>query len=294
MTATLEAPAIEPQYVVHKIPLLTVFNDTSFNCRGVINPFEVQDLATGIKDKGLQFPIAIQPRKDVSTSIPEQFAYRIIAGHRRYMAYRVLHQSDPNDPRWQTIPAMIKEGLDEVTARLYNLSENLDRKDLNILQEAFAIKGLQEAGVARDRVAAMIKKSSGWVQTRYNLLELEPEIQEEAAKGKITQLQIKQLYSLPTAEERYAAVRNIKAALERGEKIGHVGKKQKQKTNVKKNRGPEDILRMSEVVAKQYGYGLTTRFAAWCTGAISTEEFFKDLAAECDKIEKKFYPPELF
>lgn len=294
MTTTLEHPTIDAQYVVHKIPLLKVFNDTSFNCRGVINPFEVQDLATGIKDKGLQFPIAIQPRKDVITSIPDQYDYRIVAGHRRYMAYRVLHQSDPNDPRWQTIPAMIKEGLDEVTARLYNLSENLDRKELNILQEAFAIKGLQEAGVARDRVAQMIKKSSGWVQTRYNLLDLEPEIQDEAAKGKITQLQIKQLYSLPTAEERYAAVRNIKAALERGEKLGHVGKKKAVTTKVKKNRGPEDILRMSEVVAKQYGYGLTTRFAAWCTGAISTEDFFHDLAKACEERGGKFYPPEVF
>jgi len=299
MTATLTAPPlpeVDSQYIVHRIPIFNIFNDTEFNCRGVINPFEVQDLAESIREGGLQIPIVIQPRCDVARTIPDTFAFRIIAGHRRFISYRVLNKSEPTDPRWQCIPAMIKTGLNEIQARVFNLEENLKRKELNILQEANAIRGLQEAGVPRDRVSAMIKKSSGWVQTRYNLLALPPEVQEAAAAGKVSQLQIKQLFSLPSPEEQLQGLRKIKEALERGEKVTeHVGKKQTQKASVKKNRGPEDIFRMSELIAKNVGYGLTTRFAAWATGAISSEDLFVDIGKAAEEAGKpKFYPPTVF
>ena len=47
---------------------------------------------------------------------------------------------------------MIRRGLTEAQARILNLSENFDRKDLDILQEAHALAALEKAGVARDTV----------------------------------------------------------------------------------------------------------------------------------------------
>src|SRR5690606_1891994 len=114
---------------------------------------------------------------------------------------------------YDVIPCMVKSGLDEVQARILNLGENLKRKDLNILQEARAISHLHEFGVPRDHVAAELGVSSGWVQTRYYLLELPEDIQEECAAGVINQAQIKQLYTLrDKPDQQFEAVKKIKDA----------------------------------------------------------------------------------
>lgn len=264
---------------IAEVPLADICCDDAFNCRGYITPFDVSDLAKQIQSIGLQFPIAVHegPWADKPDEpIPGGKPYRIVAGHRRFTAYRALMATDPN--KFCNIPAVIKTGLTEVSARVLNLSENLDREALNILQEAKAIKALYDAGVARERVATMISRTGSWVQTRFNLLSLPDDIQQEAAAGLLTHLQIKQLYSLDTDEERYAAVRKIKDAKAKGVKLGHVGKKRRKPTNIKKARPPDECLEMIELIAaSNIGYGLVTRTLAWCSGAITTEEYFKSI-----------------
>lgn len=284
------------EYSVVDVPIEKVFSDDEFNCRGVIPAIEVTDLAQDIQKNKLQFPIAVQPQSDVKDKeLPEGKEYRIVAGHRRFKAWSVLYNSwQPGDPApgtnescqenpFKTVPCMIKLGLNEVQARVLNLGENLKRKDLNILQEAKAIQHLREAGVPRDSVAEELGMSSGWVQTRYYLLDLPEEIQEECAAGIVTQTQIKQLYSLrDKPEEQYEAVKKIKEAKSKGEKIGHVGKKKKQATSVKKERKRPEMFQMIELLAKTpVGYGLATRALAWAAGQISTEEFFVDVKRYC-------------
>ncbi len=269
-------------YNVEMIPVEKVYSDSDFNCRGHIAPFEVADLAKDIERNDLQFPIAVQPKEDILDGLPDGFDVKIIAGHRRFAAWKVLKAGFGGaDNPYLAIPAMIKTGLSDIQARILNLSENLKRKNLNILQEAKAIEKLYLSGMPRDTVAVEIGMSSGWVQVRFNLLTLPPEIQAEAAAGTLNQHQIKQLYSLKTKEEQFEAVREIKKAKDRGAKAGHVGKRQKQKTNVKKVRNPGDLLKMIEVLAKATGYGLQTRVLAWAAGNISTEDFFNDIRKYC-------------
>ncbi len=269
-------------YNVEMIPVEKVYSDSDFNCRGHITPFEVADLAKDIERNDLQFPIAVQPKEDIEGGLPDGFDVKIIAGHRRFAAWKVLKAGwDKENNPYLAIPAMIKTGLSDIQARILNLSENLKRKNLNILQEAKAIEKLYLSGMPRDTVAMEIGVSSGWVQVRFNLLTLPPEIQAEAAAGTLNQHQIKQLYSLKTKEEQFEAVRAIKQAKDRGAKAGHVGKRQKQKTNVKKVRNPGDLLKMIEVLAKATGYGLQTRVLAWAAGNISTEDFFNDIRKYC-------------
>jgi ParB family chromosome partitioning protein len=257
------------EYAVLIIPIDEIFSDENFNCRGAITPIDVIDLAKSIQTNGLQFPISVQPRVDIKGYVPEEFKYRIVAGHRRYKACKVL--------QWKTIPAFVRIGLTEIKARILNLSENFDRKDLNILQEAKALEHLYQAGLPRDTVARELNKSSSWVQVRYNLLELPPEIQQEAAAGLLNQYQIKQLYSLDTHEQMYDACKRIKDAKLRGEKIDNVGKKKKQLISVKKVRLRPEMFDMMEILAKSIGYGLHTRVLAWATGEITTGELFQDV-----------------
>lgn len=276
-------------YDVKHIPTELIWSDDEFNCRGQIAPIEVHDLCKDIEKNGLHLPITVQPLDDVNhkEDAPPGTKYRIVAGHRRYKAWKVLKataESEDSD-KYSSIPCMIKEGLSDIAARVLNLGENLKRKDLNILQEAKAIQRLHEAGVPRDHVAMELGVSSGWVQTRYNLLSLPEEVQQEAAAGLLTQYQIKQLYSLRDDKEKlYDAVKQIKNAKARKEKGTFVGKRQKQKISVKKARKPPEIARMIELIGKSpIGYGLETRSLAWAAGNISTEELFTDLRRFCEE-----------
>lgn len=274
------------------VALSDICCDDEFNCRGLITPFDVAELARQIETIGLQIPIAVHqgPWADKPDSpIPGGKKYRIIAGHRRFTAYTILFRNNPE--KFASIPAVIKTGLNEIDARVLNLSENLDRKELNIVQEARAIEALYKAGVPRERVAARINKTGSWVQTRFNLLSLPADIQDEAAAGMLTHLQIKQLYSLDSDEERYAAVRKIKEAKLKGVKLGHVGKKRRKPTNTKKVRGPDECLEMIELIGEStIGYGIVTRTLAWCSGAITTEDYFKTVKEH----DPNFKPPTEF
>lgn len=285
----------DQEYNVIFVPIDDVFSDDEFNCRGVIPMIEVADLAQDIQKNGLQFPIAVQPADDVEKSIPDGKKYRIVAGHRRCKAWMVLRAGwQPGDPAagnvpcgtenpFDKIPCMIKTGLNEIQARILNLGENLKRKDLNIMQEAIAIQHLRDAGVPRDHVAEELGMSSGWVQTRYYLLDLPEEIQQECAAGLINQAQIKQLYTLRNdPEKQFEAVRKIKDAKVRGEKVGHVGKRKKQSTEIKKERKRVEIFQMIEILAKAVGYGLYTRTLSWASGQITTEDLFTDVRRYCE------------
>src|SRR5262245_14130389 len=107
-------------YTAVMVPMDQIFSDDDFNCRGRIAPIDVIDLAKSIEEVGLQQPIVVQPYKH---PLNPKILYRIMAGHRRFMAFRV-NKSDK-------IPAFIREGLTDFEARLLNLTENLKRQDLN-------------------------------------------------------------------------------------------------------------------------------------------------------------------
>lgn len=271
-------------YQVFDIPVAEIFCDANFNCRGSIAPIDVAELAKSIDADGLQFPISVQPAETVKGGLPPGFKYRIIAGHRRYTAFKVLRRA--------TIPAMIRADVDnEVKARVLNLIENFQRQDLNILQEAKALEALYVAGCAREQVGKMIGKSGGWVQVRFNLLSLPVEIQAEAAAGILNQYQIKHLVSLHSAEDQYAAVRKIKDAKAKGEKPGAIAPRKKKTTTIKKPRLRDEIFDLIEILAKSgVGYGIHTRVLAWAAGEITTMEVFDEIR----KMDPDFIPPMEF
>jgi ParB family transcriptional regulator, chromosome partitioning protein len=274
---------INENYVVVDLEMKVLYHDESFNCRGPISPIDVADLAKSLDKHGLQFPITVQPKADVEGGLPDGCDFRIIAGHRRHKAAKVLG--------WMKIPAMIRRGLTEAQARILNLGENLNRKELNILQEAHALEALEKAGVPRDTVAKELQMSSSWVQVRYYLLRMPDEIQQEAAAGILNQYQIKQLYSLDNHEQMFEAVRKIKEAKVRGEAAPEVGKRKKQSIATKKARKRAEIFAMIDLLAETLGYDLTTRALAWTSGEITTAEFFADVEKLAKEKGKPFTMP---
>lgn len=262
------------EYTVRDIKMSKIFSDGDFNCRGSILPMDIIDLVRDIEKCGLQFPIAVQPANDVNHPLPEGFDFRIIAGHRRFEAFRLLKKEE--------IPVMIKVGLDEVQARLLNLGENLKRKALNLLQEAKAIKKLRDLGLNRRQVSVELGVSTSWVQVRFNLLDLPVEIQEEAAAGILNQYQVKQLFGLSTKEEQFDAIKKIKDARVRGERGISVGKSPLVDPNKKKRHAKNTVQEMIDHLGKSIGFGLHTRTLAWANGEISSAELFVSIKDYAD------------
>lgn len=253
----------ESELKSYEIPMTEIFADETFNCRGRIAPIDVVDLARDIDANGLYQAIVVEPYER------SPYKYKMICGYRRHAAFRILEKKN--------IPAVISYGMTELQARRMNLSENLKRKDLNILQEAKAIKHFKDAHMTEEEVAKDLGMSRMWVQVRYHLLELEPEIQEEAAAGFLTQTQIRDIYSLPTKAERFEAVKRIKVSKINGEKRPVRVREIKIKPLAKRERERDEIFKMQDLIRDTVGNNFGTRCLAWTAGEISDFALMTDL-----------------
>lgn len=243
---------------VYAVPIAEIFADETFNVRGAIKPLEVMELAKDIEKNGLTQPVTLQPYDRMPGK-----NYRIIAGHRRFAAHLQIYGATH-------IRAIIVLGLTDLDARVMNLTENLHREDLNILQEANAIKHLQLAGWGQDDVAAKVGKSRGWVQARFYLLELPQELQEAAAAGVITQQQIKELWSVNDYGLQIKLFKEMKDDKILGRRRLSKADKVKPPTPNKKARDTNEIFELQEQVQevfKQIDHPVAL-ILGWCAGVI--------------------------
>lgn len=251
-----------------------IFADPTFNCRGeAVAPIDVVDLARDIESHGLQQPIVVQPYDKYR---PEQYKYRIVSGHRRYTAFKVLKRED--------IPCVINTNLTESQALVLNLTENIHRKDLNILQEAVALERLKLAGMGTSEVSEELGKSTTWVSVRYMLLELPEAIRYAASAGLINQQQIRQLHKIPGVKNQLEAAAKIKNAKIRGEKAPRLNATSQAKRNIlkTKQRDRDDIFWMQDHIQDSIGNNFGTRCLAWAAGEISDFELFQDIKEIAD------------
>lgn len=257
---------------VHSLPMEEIFCDNEFNCRGRIIPNDVIDLAKDIAKNGLDFPITVQPFANPENP---KHKYRILAGHRRFTAFRVNSS--------EKIPCTIRTGLSDLQAAALNIRENVLRKNLNILQEANGIKKFMLAGWSESAVSTMLAQSRGWVQIRFTLLRLPPDIQAEAAAEMITQDQIRRLGALKQGSaDQYALLRKMKEAKVRGEKIDLPSAKKRDHVKaIQRSQDRFEIFKMINLLFEIMGMGFYTRCMAWCAGEISDYEFHVDIQKEC-------------
>jgi len=189
------------------------------------------------------------------------------------MAHRV------NDIK--TIMAIIKPELSEVDALKINLAENIQRQNLNILQEASAIRKMKEYGLSEVDTANTLGMSRGWVQIRFMLLSLPTEVQQEAAAGFLSQTNIRDLYTILSRtgdlQQIYNAVKDLKEGKIKAQNI-RVTKTKQQVLNEKRLRKrPEIFMMMDHIQRSQIGNGLWTRCMSWCAGEINTGELIISL-----------------
>jgi len=267
---------MEKVNTVLDIEISKIFADDDFNCRGKFAPIDVIDLAKDIAKNGLVQPVTVAPLPDSSPQRREGFQYRLIAGYRRRFAHVVNKMT--------TINAIVRNDMvDDMRARFFNLAENIQRKDLTIMQEANALKKLMHLGISAKDVSEELGKPYPWVQVRFMLLKLPDVVQKEVDQGYISQTQIREIYTVYTKEGRdpcFNAVKRIKEAKARGLSGYSVKKKDAKKALSRKQRSRLEIYEFMNDVQESVGNSFATRCLAWAAGEVSTLELYTDLKSE--------------
>jgi ParB/RepB/Spo0J family partition protein len=223
----------------------------------------------------------IGPHPDLS----QGYKYKLILGYRRYKAHQLLGLKD--------IKAIVDGNeWDEERARILNMTENLLRQNLNILEEALTLAKLKEQGLGQFEIADEIGQSRGWVQVRTMLLEMPKEVQYEAALGYFTEVMIRDLYTIYKNEGKvkcFQAVRQVKDAKRRGEKIQIV--KRKSHPFQKRVRKRNEVNQLNETLMDLFGPCLASRCLAWASGEISDFEVHQSLKRYAEKLDKEYEIP---
>jgi len=267
------------------VPMEDIYADVEFNCRGVISPEDVIEMADSIDKQGLLQPVMVRP--NANRDIDKK--YSLVLGFRRYKAFLILERD--------TIPCVIKETMTEDAARTLNLTENIHRKNLNILQEAKGIQYYWLMDLGRIQISKKIGMTQGWVQVRMSLLELPDDVHDLCVAGVISQPQIKviaRIWKSGDKEKFYSTVKKIKMARIRGEADPlEEGRKRDIKPNATTHRKRAEIFAMMDHVYSYMEPSIVTRCMAWCAGEISDLDLWGDLREICEGCEGKDNPDSI-
>jgi ParB family chromosome partitioning protein len=132
---------------------------------------DLQELAQSIREHGVLQPVLVSQQPDGS--------FQLITGERRWRAVQLAGMP--------TVPAMVKEATPQASLEMA-LVENIQRRDLNPLEEAHAYRQLlDEHGLTQDKLAQRIGKSRVAVTNTLRLLHLPEEVRQALADGSITE-----------------------------------------------------------------------------------------------------------
>jgi len=165
--------------------------------RGSMDEERLQSLVESIKQNGILQPLLVQRQGD---------HYQLIAGHRRLHAAKMAGV--------QQVPVVIREARASDNMLLLALIENLQREDLNPIDEAKAYRELQRKfGFSTDEIAERVGKSRPAVANALRLLELAPEVKEMLIQGQISEGHARALLGLRDPQSQINTARLV---VERG------------------------------------------------------------------------------
>ncbi len=155
---------------------------------------ELDELRASLKTSGMLQPVVVRPVGD---------AFQLISGERRFRAASQLG--------WREIPALVREA-DERTMLTLALIENLQRTDLNAVEEARGYQRLQEEfDLTHQQISEAVGKDRSTVTNLLRLLALPPDVQELLEHGRITIGHGKALLALPSPDAMSGLAADIAA-----------------------------------------------------------------------------------
>src|SRR5262249_11088034 len=207
-----------------------------FQPRLSLDQTALAELAESIKAQGVMQPILARPLAEGG--------YEIIAGERRWRAARLAGLT--------SVPVLVRDVSDR-HALAMALIENIQREDLNPLEEAAGLKRLlDELGMTHTEAAEALGRSRAAITNALRLLELAPPVQELLREGKLDMGHGRALLALPAlaqvelARETVAQVRSVRE----GENRVAAGQARRPRG---RSRPDRDVARLEEEVSQRLG-----------------------------------------
>ena len=188
------APNLSPHGATDSVTSLPIEHlaPGPFQPRGDFDPASMAELVDSIRARGILQPLLVRPKPD------ERDRYQIIAGERRWRAAQQagLH----------TVPTLIRD-LTDAEAMAAALVENLQRQDLNAIEEAEGYQRLvDEFGLTQERLAEAVGKSRSHVANTLRLRNLPTPVLAELRKGNLTAGHARALLNHPEPAKAAMAV----------------------------------------------------------------------------------------
>jgi len=188
--------ASEPSAPLSEIPIEQLQRGV-YQPRSEFEPEALDTLAASIKAQGILQPVVVRPIS--------QHRYEILSGERRWRAAQLAGLD--------RVPVVIRDVPDE-DAIAIALIENIQREDLNPVEEAFGLKRLQdEFGLNQEQIAQAVGRSRSAVANSLRLLNLHGDIQKMLGQGAIEVGHAKVLLGLDSADQLRAARQVAKRGL---------------------------------------------------------------------------------
>ena len=162
-----------------KIIQLSEIQKNPYQPRKDFSEEKIQELAQSIKENGLIQPIIVRQSPVIG--------YEILAGERRYRASIVAGLSE--------VPVIVKN-LSDQDMMVHSIIENLQREDLNPIDEAKAYQSLIDKGFTHAEIAEKMGKSRPYITNLVRLLNLSPSILKEVESGRLSQAHARLLINL--------------------------------------------------------------------------------------------------
>lgn len=196
------APRDDVEGMLLYLPIEQVFPNPT-QPRKDFKPEEIESLTQSIRETGMLQPILVRKRKlnGLSAGGLPYSGYEIVAGERRW---RAATQAGLNK-----VPAIVKHLTDRQTLEL-SIVENIQREELNAIEEAYAYQRLMnEFGATQEEIAQSVGRDRASISNSIRLLRLPDPIRDLLVTGRISAGHGRALLVLPTPEEQQALVDRI-------------------------------------------------------------------------------------
>ena len=203
----------------------------------------LEELAASIRDKGVLQPILVRSQPG------EDGVWQIIAGERRWRASQMARLTE--------VPIVVRE-MDDVEVFEVAIIENVQRADLNPLEEADAYRLLMERfGRTQDAVAGIVGKSRSHVANTLRLLQLPEEVLAYVREGKLSAGHARALITVPNAgelaEQAWREGLNVRQVEALARRVAEGPKPAKARTATASGEGSADVAALEQDLADALG-----------------------------------------
>lgn len=230
-------PAVSKHERIHQIPLTNIVPNPE-QPRKHFGHSELEELIASIKEHGVLQPVVVTEKDDGS--------YELIAGERRFRASQMAGML--------TVPAIVKEADDQTKLELA-LIENIQRQNLNPIEEAFSYKRLMDKfGLTQQEVSQKVGKSRPAVANTIRLLDLPEQIQEALISGQLSTGKARALLSVKDEQEQLKLFADMLgktiATVRDAERAVHAQHPKSRKGSVRRD---PNILAQEQLLEERFG-----------------------------------------